>query len=299
MDYIQQDVRRPPLADSPGFTHPTEELILLLYRKYCDDLRIARKTQKRFYTRRGYGKVERYLLKRADRGKYRLWSALDIARKRLGLYDTRRPRMVPQFDDIEAEITYLLIREFEPENIVEISPCGGWSTSWILRAVRDNGFGRLYSFDVVDHSTKIIPRELSEGRWVFIHGDVREKLHHLPPTIDHLFLDSDHSAEFARWYIPELFPRLDDGVPVSVHDVFHTAEPSEFMGEAAVVVEWLGRMGIPYFTASPAVNRAGNGRIVAAKKGLGLGSMIHWSEKNPAIFFSYRKAPRTSPAVSR
>lgn len=295
---MENEVCRPPLSDSPALTRPTEELILHLYRKYRDDLRIARKTQKRFYTRKGHGKVEKYLLKRAERGKYRIYSALDIARRRLGLYDTGRPRMVPQFDDIEAEITYLLIREFEPANIVEISPCGGWSTSWILRAIRDNGLGRLYSFDLVDHSTKILPRELSESRWVFIHGDVREKLHYLPPTIDYLFLDSDHSAEFARWHIRELFPRLNDGVPVSVHDVFHTAEPSGCEGEDAVVVEWLERMGIQYFTASPAVNRAGNGRIVATKKELGLGGMIHYSESNPAIFFSYRRVPKTSPAVS-
>jgi len=60
----------------------------------------------------------------------------------------------PHFDDIEAEITYLLIRAFRPKTLVKISPLGGWSTSWILNAIRDNNYGTLYSYDLVDDSLK-------------------------------------------------------------------------------------------------------------------------------------------------
>ena len=63
----------------------------------------------------------------------------------------------PQLDDIEAEVTYLLIRESRPSTVVEISPSGGWSTSWILQALKDNDYGTLYSYDYNDASTKVLP----------------------------------------------------------------------------------------------------------------------------------------------
>lgn len=38
-------------------------------------------------------------------------------------------------DDIEAEIIYLLIRYNQPKTIVEISPCEGLSTLWLLNSI--------------------------------------------------------------------------------------------------------------------------------------------------------------------
>ena len=48
-----------------------------------------------------------------------------------------------QLDDLEAEITYLLLREARPETVVEIGTFHGWSTTWILQALRDNGTGHF------------------------------------------------------------------------------------------------------------------------------------------------------------
>ena len=42
------------------------------------------------------------------------------------------PRMTPQLDDLEAEITYLLLRATRPEVVVELGTFHGWSTSWTL-----------------------------------------------------------------------------------------------------------------------------------------------------------------------
>ena len=63
----------------------------------------------------------------------------------------------------------------------------------------------------------------------------------LPPAFDYLFMDSDHSAPFASWYVQHLFPRVKDGGLVSVHDVFHKSQPGfppEGYEKACAEVPW-------------------------------------------------------------
>jgi predicted O-methyltransferase YrrM len=66
-------------------------------------------------------------------------------------------RMTPQLDDLEAEITYLLLRATRPAVVMELGTFHGWSTSWILSALRDNGAGRLHSFDRIDNVVHNVP----------------------------------------------------------------------------------------------------------------------------------------------
>jgi predicted O-methyltransferase YrrM len=88
-------------------------------------------------------------------------------------------------DDIEAEITYLLLRELRPAAVVEIGTFHGWSTTWILRALRANDTGHLYSYDLVDHAVRSVPEDLSADRWTFVHGDVRGHLQTMPDPVDY------------------------------------------------------------------------------------------------------------------
>ncbi|MDN5929829.1 MAG: class I SAM-dependent methyltransferase [Pseudonocardia sp.] len=131
------------------------------------------------------------------------------------------PSMTPQLDDLEAEITYLLLRDTAPAHVMELGTFHGWSTTWILSALRDNGSGHLHSFDRIDHVVRTVPADLSDGRWTFLHGEVRERLADVPRDAGYLFVDAAHSSRFARWYVEHLFPIVPAGIPVSVHDVFH------------------------------------------------------------------------------
>ncbi|KUO21296.1 class I SAM-dependent methyltransferase [Streptomyces dysideae] len=219
---------------------------------------------------------------------YRTYAAdLDEARERQRTLLAPPNPMKAQLDDIEAEITYLLLRESRPETVVEIGTFHGWSTTWILQALRDNGTGHLHSYDVVDHVVRNVPLPLSTGRWTFTQGDVRENLEKIPDTAEFLFVDADHSARFARWYLGHLFPRMTPGIPVCVHDVLHGRRPLPFT-EGKVVLQWLAERQIPYFTASRAHAPETHDRLNDVKRSLALSHPLRDSHHNPMIFFTLR-----------
>jgi predicted O-methyltransferase YrrM len=216
--------------------------------------------------------------------RFAAYRALAGALRALGLPPHFKRRFKPQLDDIESEITYLLIRAARPAVVVEIAPDRGWSTTWLLAGLRDNGAGHLYSYDVFDHATKVVPRDLSDGRWTFTLGDVTQPPDRLPAAIDFLFLDAAHSAPFARWYLETLFPRLRPGTPVAIHDIFLTPERLETFGESRVLRDWLAQNGRSYFTASPNAAIGTYQRLRSLKRELGIDGPIHTSQANPMLF---------------
>jgi predicted O-methyltransferase YrrM len=225
------------------------DTVLGLYRKHADALRAARDAQR--------------VLLHAGRG------------------------MRPKLDDIEAELTYLLVRETRPGRIVEIGTFHGWSTSWLLRALADNGTGHLHSYDLVDHVLTTIPSDLSGDRWTFHRGDVRAADTLDPPAIDYLFLDAAHTARFARWYVGALLAKLPPRTPVCVHDVYHRSRAGRF-SEGRVVLDWLSRRGAGPFTASSRAAPQAFQEISALKRSLGLAEVVHQPSPNPMIFFTSR-----------
>jgi predicted O-methyltransferase YrrM len=199
-----------------------------------------------------------------------------------------RPGMRAQLDDVEAELTYLLLREARPAVVVEIGALHGWSTSWILRALRDNGAGRLYSYDRITNARDNLPAELTDGRWTFTGGDARDTAVGMPlADTGYLFVDAAHSARFARWYLAELFPRVGSGVPVSVHDVFHGRWAKPF-SEGSVLLRYLADRGVGYLTASAARDRQVAERLWAVRRDLGLTEPVHSGRDNPMVFFTLR-----------
>jgi len=194
------------------------------------------------------------------------------------------PRLHPKLDDIEAELSYLLVRHHRPAVVTEIGTFHGWSTTWLLRALRDNMAGELHSYDIVDHARRSVPADLAEGRWRFRHGDARTADDLVPQGIDYLFIDAAHTASFARWYTAGLFSRLRPGTPVSVHDVYHRRRPGRF-SEGRVVLDWLAERGVGHVTVSRAAAPEWYHELMAVRDGLGLAEPVHQSGPNPMIFF--------------
>lgn len=241
------------------------EYVLGLYRQYISDLKAVRRQQYWFHRRHD-----------------------NVLVRRLRKLRLRRHMLFPALDDLEAEITYLLIRARRPRVVVEMSPNAGWSTTWILSALRDNvDGGQLWSYDLRDTSTKLVPRRLAQGRWHFVQGDARDTMS-LAPDFDYLFIDSDHTRDFAEWYVEALFPRIPPGGMVSVHDVFHTAKPSE---EGDVVLEWLAKQGMNFWAPSPATGSEAARCLVEERERLGEDYVIQpYHGHNPMIFFETRAA---------
>lgn len=206
--------------------------------------------------------------------------ALGAARESQRALRRRAPTRKAQLDDVEAEITYLLLRHFRPARVVEIGSLHGWSTGWILHALADNGCGSLLTIDLLDAAAWLVPGSLASGRWEFRQGDARTLTVDWMSDVDYLFVDADHRARFARWYLGDVFPRLRSGLPVSVHDVFHRARPLPWT-EGAEVLRWLEATGNPYFTVAPAKAMNVAAELAALRRELGFTTPVHIGRANP------------------
>ena len=99
---------------------------------------------------------------------------------------------------------YYLCRILKPKNVIETGVAYGISSSYILQALEDNEFGKLYSIDSIFRpwQTKemigsIIPKEL-RVRWQLVIGKSTEKLENILMKISDLDIfihDSSHTYE--------------------------------------------------------------------------------------------------------
>ncbi len=117
------------------------------------------------------------------------------------------------FSDRESELLYLLIRALQPATVVEISPCHGYSTNYILAALTHNGAGELHSYEIVDQiHGKPAEKAIRDNQlpWLDqtrLHIHIGDATRADIPDPDFLFLDSAHEAWFASWYFQSLVPR--------------------------------------------------------------------------------------------
>lgn len=110
---------------------------------------------------------------------------------------------------------YLIIRKYKPKFMIETGVASGISTYFILKAMNENGYGRLVSIDLPNYNPKgyktsegtcdgvYLPRGKKPGwvipkdfrpRWKLIEGDSRSELKRLDPKgLDAFQHDSEHS----------------------------------------------------------------------------------------------------------
>lgn len=252
--------------------------IALLYSKYANDLKRIIKQQEIFYQKYNLKWYQKNILFNTLLYRGHIWQA--HAKSSIGEEIKVYP---PCFGDLEAEITYLLIRESKPKSIVEFSPASGWSTSWILSALRDNGSGFLTSIDLRNDSEKMLPKELTQLRWKLILEDVHKVNFDLFKNCDYLFIDSDHSKDFAEWYISAIFPLIKRDTPVSVHDIFLR---KEVYGEISILLNWLKSNNISYCSPSKYVSGQFSilSDIMKSRREIGLTKFIH-KYRDSAVFF--------------
>lgn len=156
--------------------------------------------------------------------------ATDLAR--LASFAALGERIGKSYAGEERRLLYLMTRHRAPEVIVEFSPKRGWSTLQMAAALEDNGRGSIFSFELEPVYAAVTRRTLKEAglahRAQVVVGDVREEFPKIygdrdrwreDPGLEFLFIDSDHSAPFADWYLGNLFPIVRQSGVIHVHDV--------------------------------------------------------------------------------
>lgn len=136
---------------------------------------------------------------------------------------------------------YALIRELNPETVVETGVCNGVSTLSILAALERNGRGSLYSVDFPDHPNVpedaepgwIIPEQLKE-RWELRLGLSQRELPALLQELDQVdmfFHDSDPSFPARLFEMEAVWTYLKRGGIIICDDVNDNGSFEEFANE--------------------------------------------------------------------
>jgi len=126
------------------------------------------------------------------------------------------------FDLFETEVLYSLVRTEKPESIIEFSPASGWTSFVMLEACKKNAKedpnykAIIKSFDLVDHSRRIDYDDGTVKRELRV-GDALELVPPFMEDCEFLFIDSDHSAEFAKSYFEAIIKKYDCGF-IWIHD---------------------------------------------------------------------------------
>ncbi|MGI0151376.1 MAG: class I SAM-dependent methyltransferase [Thermoplasmata archaeon] len=166
------------------------------------------------------------------------------------------------------EMLYLMIRASRPEIVVETGVHYGFSSSYLLRALHDNGRGRMTSIDLpttdphgrvnaegrIDMSTVgsiaeigcAVPDRLRD-RWELILGPSEE---HLPkllqslPPVDVFFHDSDHSRSVMLREYRTAWPTIRPGGLLLSDDVDWNDAFVTFQAEmGGTPFKWFGSEG--------------------------------------------------------
>jgi predicted O-methyltransferase YrrM len=140
---------------------------------------------------------------------------------------------------------YSLVRKFKPKTLVETGVCNGSSTAFILLAMKNNGFGRLYSIDFPEvegihyengdfwagKGGAAVPKDKTPGwvipdylrkNWELILGKSQDKLPELLSrlkTIDFFLHDSEHSYECVKFEIDAAMLHLKPGSLLICDDI--------------------------------------------------------------------------------
>jgi predicted O-methyltransferase YrrM len=157
----------------------------------------------------------------------------------------------------EGVYLYTVIRALRPRVAVETGVANGFSTAFLLQALRENDDGELHSIDLPREAGReyapgtfyegtgragippgsepgwLVPDELKE-RWTLILGRSQDEL---PPllerlgTIDFFMHDSEHSFECMWFEFHEAWPRVRAGGVLVSDDVNATEAFGRFAAE--------------------------------------------------------------------
>ncbi len=137
---------------------------------------------------------------------------------------------------IGRAMLYALVRHYQPRVVVETGGNLGMASSFILKAMHDNGTvdGKLYS---IERSRKIVPGaiipEEIKAPYVPLQGAVEDLLkdERIPGEIDLFLHDSTHRYDHMTMEFEQFWPRLRPGGVLVSHDVNMNAAFTDFVSK--------------------------------------------------------------------
>jgi len=152
---------------------------------------------------------------------------------------------------------YLMVRMARPQVVVETGVASGFSTTFILQALEDNGAGRLYSIDLPNSGMRFLPEGRGPGwvvperlrtRWTLILGKTFEKLVPLLEelhALDVFLHDSEHTYEAMTYEYEASWPFIKPGGFLLSDDVGKNEAFTDFCRKKQrIPVVLNGRFGI-------------------------------------------------------
>lgn len=124
-----------------------------------------------------------------------------------------------QFSHADGGLYYSLIRRFRPRRIVEVG--SGHSTKLALRAIRDNGAGRVLCIEPHPPAWLAKLEGPIEIRQELVQSTPASVFEGLEPS-DFLFIDDSHISKTGsdvNHLFLRVLPRLPAGVLVQIHDI--------------------------------------------------------------------------------
>jgi predicted O-methyltransferase YrrM len=155
------------------------------------------------------------------------------------------------------KLLYVSTRAIQPRTVVETGPYNGASSAFLLRALEENGEGRLHSFDLSEARDALgypagrepgwlVPDEVRD-RYDVTLGDTRQTLKPALARlgeIDLFFHDSLHTARHMLFEFRAAWPHLRAGGLLVSDDVFWNPAFLLFTRLHRVPFRHIGTMGV-------------------------------------------------------
>lgn len=144
-------------------------------------------------------------------------------------YNTDTFPNIGQYDWLSGQLLYCIVRYFRPVRIIEISTGSGYSSLFSALALKANGFGRLETFEIQPNLAAAAQGNFDRfgvAEVVRLHvGDARQTTSELlakrqgKEEREILFLDSEHTEGFARFYLSTFLPDTHPESLFHMHDI--------------------------------------------------------------------------------
>ena len=130
-----------------------------------------------------------------------------------------------KFCDYEAEMLYMLIREYKPQRVFELVSPGmlGYTSHWILHALHENdNTSKLHSFGIHPNVRKHIGNSKYKSRFKGTQGDYGKQFDAgliVMDQYDFILIDASTNPSFVEGYCKRLLGPHKRKALVAVHDI--------------------------------------------------------------------------------